>query len=391
MMAPSSESDTTILHSAKKSNDDETNQEEYLIKAKTFILFMVLGAGANWVYPTALSQQIPYLEGTVPEKLCIATYMNMSTNFGLVAIFIYLYIHEYVYKVPFKYSIPSLLCGTVFGCFFAAFSYRATYRGASYMLYIACALGGSVGALSQVVMNPFMTSYKNIYISASRSGGSFFILLSAAVAAVQGPGGAMRFSMATFMCLFGTILTLPLFAYHIVTTRNIGLRELEPELDKAAERDTDTEIEKPSISAMVNDTVEIRVEGEMATVTLVSPIAEKSDVVDHRILDGTEYDKDPIFDMQFKYDKSIKLGWNRWCNCDAWMEWLSIQLISNEMNEKRPWLRRTLPYMLAVGWVDFNTWGMLTALAPFAMASVGHGDGSANLAIAYEVGALCSV
>ena len=44
-----------------------------------------------------------------------------------------------------------------------------------------------------------------------------------------------------------------------------------------------------------------------------------------------------------------------------------------------------------MGWVDFNTWGMLSALIPFAMANVSAHGGAENLATAYEMGAVCLV
>ena len=34
---------------------------------KTFLKFAVMGAGANWVYPSALAQEIPYFQRTQPE------------------------------------------------------------------------------------------------------------------------------------------------------------------------------------------------------------------------------------------------------------------------------------------------------------------------------------
>jgi hypothetical protein len=33
-----------------------------------FSLFMFMGAGANWVFPTALAQQIPFFETVAPEQ-----------------------------------------------------------------------------------------------------------------------------------------------------------------------------------------------------------------------------------------------------------------------------------------------------------------------------------
>jgi hypothetical protein len=66
-------------------------------------------------------------------------------------------------------------------------------------------------------------------------------------------------------------------------------------------------------------------------------------------------------------------------------------VISDATHKKVPWLRETLPYMMTVGWVNFNTWGIVTAVMPFAMANISSGSGSVNLSIAYQVGAFLLV
>ncbi|RYG65745.1 hypothetical protein EON64_11305 [archaeon] len=130
-----------------------------------YVLFMIMGAGANWVFPTALAQEIPYFENHNPEGLCIATYMNATTNFGLFAMAAYVYVHNYVQPIPYSYSVPCLLVLSSLGCFFSAMVYPVSAGGVSFMLYLCCALGGSIGALSSVIMNPFMTSFDNSYSS----------------------------------------------------------------------------------------------------------------------------------------------------------------------------------------------------------------------------------
>jgi hypothetical protein len=67
-------------------------------------------------------------------------------------------------------------------------------------------------------------------------------------------------------------------------------------------------------------------------------------------------------------------------------------VVSDKYHKQYPWLRETVPYMMTVGWVNFNTWGIVTAVIPFAMANVSPGSGSVNLSIAYEIAAflLCA-
>eukprot|EP01032_Pedospumella_encystans_P018768 gene18768-21359_t len=47
--------------------------------------------------------------------------------------------------------------------------------------------------------------------------------------------------------------------------------------------------------------------------------------------------------------------------------------------------------MLTVGWVNFNTWGILSAMIPFAVANAYDSNGSGNLGIAFQVGAVLLV
>lgn len=73
------------------------------------------------------------------------------------------------------------------------------------------------------------------------------------------------------------------------------------------------------------------------------------------------------------------------------MDYVAKRLISDALDDTHPWLRRTLPYMLVVGWVNFNTWGILSAMIPFAVANAYNSNGSGNLGIALQVGAVLLV
>ena len=115
-----------------------------------FLLFMVMGSGANFSLPTALLEEIPYFEENQPEGVCIATYMNVVTSFGIFSVFAYVYYHSCIKKIPFTVSVPTILIVSCCGAFFAALVYRITVGGISLMLYFACLIGGSVGALSMV-------------------------------------------------------------------------------------------------------------------------------------------------------------------------------------------------------------------------------------------------
>jgi hypothetical protein len=163
---------------------DENGRFEYW---RNFALFMLMGAGANFVLPTALVQQVPYFEEHLPEGECIATYMNLFTSLGLLTMLLYLYINS-VWKVPYSLSVPGILVVSSATSFLAALTYHVTAGDVSVFLYLCCFIGGSVGALSSVIMNPFMTAYRNNNISAARAGSSGFVLLCALVATAQQVG-----------------------------------------------------------------------------------------------------------------------------------------------------------------------------------------------------------
>ena len=57
------------------------------------------------------------------------------------------------------------------------------------------------------------------------------------------------------------------------------------------------------------------------------------------------------------------------------------------------WVCKALPFMLTVGWVNFNTWGLLSALTPFAMKNVTPASDTSSdyLAYAMQLGAFALV
>ena len=63
------------------------------------------------------------------------------------------------------------------------------------------------------------------------------------------------------------------------------------------------------------------------------------------------------------------------------------------LTQQYPWLADALPLCLVVGFVNFNTWGMVTALSPFAFKNVSTDEsgGASSLALAYELGAMLLV
>jgi hypothetical protein len=349
-----------------ESNDGERESNiawsrlSFFQKVTTFALFMCMGSGANWVFPNSLSQEIPYFENHLPEKLCIATYMNATTHCGVIFMLTFVYVHYYVRPIPHHISVPTLLLGSTIGCFLASAVYPITENGVSFMLYICCAIGGGVGSLSSVIMNPFMTSYQNIYISAGRGGGSGLILTCAVIAFIQAPGSNQeRFSTSIYLIIFGSILTLPIFAYRYIIANQIGLRAINNNSGNI-----DNVINESGENPMLHPSVDKTPEEQAKMVDRFNIVAPSKTF--------EFYTKIPAWSTPFdvKFHQFIDL------------------CVPKSYEEAYPWLKRAIPYMMAVGWVNFNTFGITAAVIPFAIADGSTtGDGSQYLGIAYPVAA----
>lgn len=339
---------------------------------KNFFLFAVMGSGANWVLATALFQEIPYLENHTPEGLCIATYMNVSTAYGLVFVLCYLYFHHNVNEIPFSIAIPFILTLSCVGSFFAAALYPVSVNGVSLLLFFSCFISGGIGSLSSVIMNPFMTRFDNNMISAARTGGSGLQLIAVLVALIQNPGSTHeRFSPSVYLACFGVIFIFPLLAYRHIMSTNIGLRDA-----KVAVNLGDVELK----SATGNSTS--------------APSIESKDVATNPMANGSSADDE--MDASPSTDRSSS---SKRCLPDPVDDQTAA---ASTITETWPfgievsvpaWMPTVRPYMLVVGFVNFNTWGMLSALTPFAIdhATVDGSSGSYNLAIAYELAAVCLV
>lgn len=306
---------------------------------KNMALFATLGIGTNWVLPTVLFQQIPWFEERLPEGLCLATYLNASNACAVFAALMYYLMTEYCFHVPHSVSMPALLSLSMIASVYVAFTYDITVDDMSLFLYIGSFLGAVVGAFSAIIVNPFMTQFEGRYISAARSGGSGAFLLCALLGLIQSPGQDTRFSPRVFILIFAGIFVLPYFAYRKIVKDKIGLRQC-PEDE---EEDVDISVEITSLNPAGKFNPSDAIEGSSAESI---PAREEIEVI-----------HTPFVYM-----------WNR------------------------PWFKFTLPYALSVGWVNFNTWGMLSAVTPFAMnhAAVNVSE-YLLLALAYEIGSFTLV
>jgi uncharacterized protein YqgC (DUF456 family) len=301
---------------------------------KNMVLFGTLGLGANWVLPTALLQQIPWFSEHLPEELCVATYMNVAAACAASCSFLYYYLTEHGYNVP-RVSVPALLAMSFIGSVYVALTYSYSIYGNSYFLFSGHYMGCIVGAFSAIIFNPFMAQFDARYISCARGGGSTAILLSAILGLIQSPGQNPRFSPTFFILIFSVMFVFPIFAYRIIVREEIGVRQ-------------STASSSPSF---VDDKVLLsasHISSDLATLESESTVSAPASGT----IDSSE-------------------GGYMW---------------------SKPWFKYTLPYALSIGWVNYNTWGMLSAIAPFSFdfAAVDVSE-YLLLALAYEIGAFALV
>jgi hypothetical protein len=302
---------------------------------RNMLLFAAMGSGANWVLPTVLFQEIPWFQDHMPEGLCISTYMNAANNFAVIVNITYLCINHFYRPIPHEIMLPFILSLSFFASIFVSFTYHIVINDVSVFIFIANFLAGTVGSLSSVIMNPFMTRFQNSYISAARAGGSSLILLCALVSIIQNPGGSTTFSPRIFILIFAVILIFPYFAYKTILNEKIGLKENY-------------------------------IEHEDSTST--NPLRDDSDCRGVE-LHGSESSKN-IPDQES--DQLINP--NEACSPISFMQ--------------TEWFRKCVPHMLTVAWINFHTWGMLSAVTPFAMENAAlDNKGSYYLAIAYQLAA----
>jgi hypothetical protein len=218
-------------------------------------LFFVLGIGPNWVIASAFGSQIPYLEETQPEGHAISAYMNVSNALNIIFVFTYWLYTTYIGPISDRFALPAILFLSCFVGFLAIGIYDVTAGNVSICLYLCCLIGGTVGGLSGIVMQAFMTNYEKDCISVARSGGSGAILLVALLSIAQntGPADGMRFSPRIFFMIFALILIAPMIAYKVIIDNGIGLKPTETEINRNKEYATSVELAQIVDNPLIKD------------------------------------------------------------------------------------------------------------------------------------------
>lgn len=264
-------------------------------------------------------------------------------------------------------------------------------------------------------------AYENSYISAARSGGSAFILLTAIVALIQQPGSdSQRFGASVYFVVFGVLLSFSVVAYYYLTVAKIGHRSTESVSIKLEVMNSDENRiitsqtasnhhsdekhqqpeEKPDLgSDLLHDDQEMQHRSSATEVvpdtgTATNPMLLSTD---SHLLCSSDAVSHPAAERAVESAESAGAEEDQGsCSQVAlalarWQQKVLAVLVPESVHERIPYLRDALPYILAVGYVNFNTWGMVTALFPFAIDNSSESSSSTNLAIAYQLGAFMLV
>jgi hypothetical protein len=300
----------------------------------TFILFLSLGSGCNWVLPNALFQELPYFQQISPEGTCLATYMNLSLNFGVVIVILYLFYIKIFGKESISYTklIPFLLIVSSLGTFFAAFTYQIIINNISLFIYISSAIGGCVGSLTSVIFYPYLMKFDPDYISAARLGGSSVLFLCAIISIYQDPGSSsnIKFTSTIYLFIFGVILVFSLPAYYTIEKYKLGLKDNN------------------------FNNIDIKINDE----TLKSSLILEMDSC-------KENEKNKIIINDYTQKLCEFIG-------------------ASEITAS--WLRIIWPYCWAVCFIDFQTFGFITSFAPFAFKNSTNYGGAEYLSRSLQLG-----
>ena len=101
----------------------------------------IFNSGANWVVSTALSQEIPYFENVLPEKLCISTYTNAANALNLVFVILFVWYKERYGPISPSVMVPFIMILAGVCCFLIAFTWQFSFNEISWPLYLANVLG----------------------------------------------------------------------------------------------------------------------------------------------------------------------------------------------------------------------------------------------------------
>jgi len=192
------------------------------------------------------------------------------------------------------------------------------------------------------------------------------------------------------MVCFGVYFMLPIAAYVVITKSNIGSKE-KMTAKAAPLQSSDAGLEIPSLVEAGNTN---------------SPKSYADQVVSNPLIrqeaigtagDGVVETTDSEIGLR---NTSKTTSWVSAAFHDCFVSgFLCKYVVPRASLLKHPWLANVLPYMMTIAWINFNTWGMLSAVYPFAVeystisrsGSEVSQSSAENLSIALQVAAVCLV
>lgn len=366
----------------------------------TFLAFMLMGAGANWIAIAAISQQTSYFINSSPQGLCVGSFMNLSNNAGFLMVVAYFFITRRIAPISHVISAPIVFL-TGAGSVFLAIGYEIEINNISILLYLSCFFAGAVGAVGAVILPQFLAGFQDDLITAGCAGGNFGIVISAIVGIIQSPGGADRFSASIYLMIFGILLITPLFPFYWIVTNKIGLRD-SPPLTKE-----DVEIEETTTSNPISSNHQPTVfEVETRPSEGNDRQSEKATNRDsiNLLIDQLEINDPialpPMHNSQLMLLSSHYIAANRLtfvANDDNRLssslperiaEKILLLIFKNISKEDLQWMKKALPYALALGLCDFCVFGIGNSSAPFSFNNIAGTSSGVFLSISIEVGSI---
>jgi hypothetical protein len=368
-------------------------QSSSLNDALTFGTFMLMGAGANWVAVSAIAQETSIFIEESPQGLCVGSFLTISNNAGFLGVLLYFAIFRRVRPIPHVVAMPVIFFMGMTSLFLAAFAFNQVVDNVSLFLYLANFLAGAVGAVGSVIQPQFLAYYKDHLITAGRAGGNAGILISAIVAIAQSPGGLERFPARTYLLVFACLLMIPIFPFYAITKYRIGERG-KPLYDNSRDGsgiNSNYLLENQGNSSFVghvkdnnrSSTLDIEKEEESSDLrqgsgsasVLMEQIRPSLPMVSNTMpllgrASQPVYHEDPssVVLTEVIAERLIKL------------------VLPSIDAEELLWMKKTLPYALAVGFADFCAFGILTSAAPFAYSKTSENGGFLNLTISIQAG-----
>lgn len=316
----------------------------------------------------------------------------MSANSGLLLAFLYYLYNRYVQVIANEVAIPLLILIIAISTITCAFMYDITFDGCSFVLYIFMFISGCVGNLMYQILYPFLVKYQAEYMIAARAGNDFANAVMAFIALAQSPGSsAILFSPTWFLLgVGGYLLVFPITAYLVIIRYEIGLKaEFKLSLPFSLDSDKfNLLIEDDDVDAVDIELYEV----DMITVletekkdSAHGEVEEETDCADGEEIRGKQYgsllpsNEVPQVSMKHVVSKGL----------------VCIDLEESDLKLERTvsFLPQQFFLLLTVVWVDFNNWGFMSNLLPFAMTRVSSSEqeGSMLLAYALQLSSLCLV